>query len=71
LTRIKVRKNACTRARGSPARRKSVFAQREDYNEGKGGVHYTMRCIVFTQGYFITQSITYPNVFNNDIYTRT
>lgn len=46
LAGIKVRKNACARARGSPARRESVLAQKENYNEWKEKFHYTMRCVV-------------------------
>jgi hypothetical protein len=43
---IPVRKNATTLSRGSPTRRKSVKAQRNDYNNWKNNVHFTMRCIV-------------------------
>jgi len=43
---IPVRKNATTRSRGSPTRRKSVIAQRNDYDGWKKHIHFTMRCIV-------------------------
>ena len=43
---IPVRKNATTCSRGSPTRRKSVIAQRNDYDAWKKKVHFTMRCIV-------------------------
>ncbi|RKY01381.1 MAG: IS5 family transposase [Spirochaetes bacterium] len=46
LAGIKIRKNACARARGSPARREAVLAQKKDYNEWKERFHYTMRCVV-------------------------
>ncbi|NIA10033.1 MAG: IS5 family transposase [Nitrospiraceae bacterium] len=46
LAGIKVRKNASTRARGSPARRESVLAQKKNYNEWKKRIRYTMRCVV-------------------------
>lgn len=46
LAGIKVRKNASTRARGSPARREAVLAQKKNYNEWKERIHYTMRCVV-------------------------
>ena len=43
---IPVRKNAITRSRGSPIRRKSVLAQHRDYDKWKTQVQFTMRCIV-------------------------
>jgi transposase len=43
---IPVRKNATTRSKGSPTRRRSVIAQRNDYEQWKKHVHFTMRCIV-------------------------
>jgi len=46
LAGIKVRKNACARAKGSPARREAVLAQKRNYNEWKERIHYTMRCVV-------------------------
>ncbi len=43
---IKVRKNASTKAKGSPSRRKAVLAQRKDFNGWKEKVQCTMRCVV-------------------------
>lgn len=43
---IPVRKNAVTLSKGSPARRKSVIAQQNNYEQWKRDVHFTMRCIV-------------------------
>ena len=43
---IPVRKNASTRSRGSPSRRKAVLEQRKDIKGWKEKVRYTMRCIV-------------------------
>ena len=43
---ITVRKNATTRSRGSPSRRKAVVEQRKDIQCWKKKVRYTMRCIV-------------------------
>jgi hypothetical protein len=46
LPGIPVRKNATTRSRGSPTRRKSAVAQHSDYDSWKKNVQFTMRCIV-------------------------
>lgn len=43
---IPVRKNSVTLSRGSPVRRKAVYAQRYDFDNWKKNVHFTMRCIV-------------------------
>jgi len=43
---IPVRKNATTKSKGSPSRRKTVLAQRKDLQGWKEKVSYTMRCIV-------------------------
>ena len=43
---IPVRKNASTRSRESPSRRKEVLEQRKDFKSWKEKVRYTMRCIV-------------------------
>jgi hypothetical protein len=43
---IPVRKNATTRSKGSPGRRKAVLEQRKDLLKGKNTVEYSMRCIV-------------------------
>jgi hypothetical protein len=43
---IPVRKNSVTLSRGSPVRRKAVYAQRNDFDNWKKNVHFTMRCIV-------------------------
>ena len=43
---IKVRKNASTKARGSPSRRKAVLAQQKDIDKWKEKVQATMRCVV-------------------------
>jgi len=43
---IKVRKNASTKARGSPSRRKAVLAQKKDMDKWKEKVQATMRCVV-------------------------
>jgi len=43
---IPVRKNATTRSKGSPSRRKAVIEQRKDIDKWKEKVRYTMRCIV-------------------------
>ena len=43
---IPVRKNATTRSKGSPSRRKAVLEQRKDIDKWKEKVRYTMRCIV-------------------------
>jgi len=46
LAGIKVKKNACAGARGSPEIREVVLTQKKNYNEWKERVHYTMRCVV-------------------------
>jgi transposase len=46
LPGIPVRKNATTRSRGSPSRRKAVLEQQRDIERWKEKVRYTMRCIV-------------------------
>ena len=43
---IKVRKNASTKAKGSPSRRKAVLAQQKDMDKWKEKVQATMRCVV-------------------------
>jgi len=43
---IKVRKNASTKAKGSPSRRKAVLAQQKDIDKWKEKVQATMRCVV-------------------------
>ena len=43
---IKVRKNASTKSRGSPSRRKAVLTQKKDMNKWKEQVQATMRCVV-------------------------
>ena len=43
---IPVRKNATTRSKGSPGRRKAVLEQRKDLQNWKNTVEYSMRCIV-------------------------
>ena len=43
---IPVRKNATTKTRGCPSRRKAVIAQQKDYERWKQQVQYTMRCVV-------------------------
>jgi len=43
---IKVRKNASTKARGSPSRRKAALAQKKDMDKWKEKVQATMRCVV-------------------------
>ncbi len=43
---IKVRKNASTKSKGSPSRRKAVLAQRLDFDKWKEKVQCTMRCVV-------------------------
>lgn len=43
---IPVRKNATTRSKGSPSRRKAVVEQRKNFDNWKEKVRYTMRCIV-------------------------
>jgi transposase len=43
---IPVRKNASTKARGCPSRRKAVRAQRKDFDGWSKKVHRTMRCVV-------------------------
>ncbi len=43
---IKVRKNATTRSRGSPTRRKSVIEQKKNMDKWKKKVQSTMRCVV-------------------------
>ena len=43
---LKVRKNASTKARGSPSRRKAVLAQQKDMDMWKEKVQATMRCVV-------------------------
>lgn len=43
---IKVRKNAITRSRGCPARRKAVIEQRKNIDKWKKKVQSTMRCII-------------------------
>ena len=46
LPGIPVRRNATTKARGCPSRRKAVRAQQKDYEQWKQQVQYTMRCVV-------------------------
>jgi len=46
LPGIPVRRNAITKAYGCPSRRKAVLAQKEDYEQWKQRVQYTMRCVV-------------------------
>lgn len=43
---IPVRKNAITLSKGSPTRRKTVIAQKRNYEQWKNDVQFTMRCIV-------------------------
>jgi transposase len=43
---IPVRKNATTRSRGSPSRRKAVIEQRKNIDKWREKVRYNMRCIV-------------------------
>jgi len=43
---IKVRKNATTKSKGSPSRRKAVLAQKKDIGAWKTRMHATMRCVV-------------------------
>ena len=43
---IPVRKNATTKSRGCPSRRRAVLAQRRDYENWKAQVQYRMRCVV-------------------------
>jgi len=43
---IPVRKNATTRSRGCPSRRKAVLHQRKNIEKWKENVQFTMRCIV-------------------------
>jgi transposase len=43
---IKVRKNASTKSRGCPIRRKTVISQREDYDKWRDSIQYRMRCVV-------------------------
>lgn len=43
---IKVRKNATTKARRCPSRRRAVIAQKEDYEKWKKDIEYSMRCVV-------------------------
>lgn len=43
---IKVRRNASTKAKGSPSRRKAVLAQQKDMDKWKEKVQATMRCVV-------------------------
>jgi hypothetical protein len=43
---IKVRKNASTKSKGSPSRRKTVLTQQKDFDKWKENVQCTMRCVV-------------------------
>jgi transposase len=43
---IKVRKNASTRSKGCPSRRKAVIAQQADYDKWRDSIQYKMRCVV-------------------------
>ncbi|MGC9384989.1 MAG: IS5 family transposase [Kosmotogaceae bacterium] len=46
LPGIPVRRNATTKSRGCPSRRKAVLAQQRDYEQWKQQMQYTMRCVV-------------------------
>ena len=43
---IPVRKNATTKSRGCPSRRRAVRAQQKNYEEWKKQVDYRMRCVI-------------------------
>ena len=43
---IKVRKNASTKSKGSPSRRKAVLTQQKDFDKWKEKMQSTMRCVV-------------------------